>query len=315
MKKSEVYRPCLLDVFVTRFFFIFRLVIGCLYSPHFTFFLKEKIGKNVVVIVKYGSMSLEQYNALDFKIPIESDDYMECSDFVVTAIEKIMKNAMDDDRNKIVINTNLKLGIPMENINKIAGPFVEAWAHEVFTEVLEDENNEYQLVNVEAGERLNMADIILQFKRQRKRQTAVTAHVDVKATSKDIENSGKSPNITSFARIRTAYCKDPDYIFIILSIKHQVFSQRDANTKMMMGVMEVVDFNAYDLKFIAESDISYNPALGSGQLQVRDIHYVSRRNRTIWEFCQMLDRKCIASRTGFDGWYRYAKQFEWIKDV
>jgi hypothetical protein len=39
---------------------------------------------------------------------------------------------------KIVINTNLKLGIPMENVNKIAGPFVEAWAYETFAEVLED---------------------------------------------------------------------------------------------------------------------------------------------------------------------------------
>ena len=45
---------------------------------------------------------------------------------------------------------------------------------------------------------------------------------------------------------------------------------------MMFGVMEVVDFNAYDLKFLSKSDISYNPALGSGQLQIRDIHYVDK---------------------------------------
>ncbi len=128
------------------------------------------------------------YESLDLKKPIESDDYQECSEFVVTSIEAIMKEAMDTGRNKIVINTNLKLGIPMENVNKIAGPFVEAWAFEVFTESL--------------------------------------------------EGSGKSPNITSFARIRSAYIKDPDYIFVILSIKHRVFSTRDEETKMMMGVME-----------------------------------------------------------------------------
>ncbi len=259
-------------------------------------------------------MTNSQYENLTFKIPVESEDYMECSDFVVNAVESIMQNAMDEGRNKITINTNLKLGIPMENVNKIAGPFIEAWAHEKFAEVLEDENNKYSLINVEAGERLNMADVILQFKRERKRQSVVTGNIDVKATSKDIKNSGKSPNITSFARIRTAYLKDPDFIFIILSIKHKVYSQRDSETKMMMGVMEVVDFNAYDLKYLSESDINYNPALGSGQLQVRDIHYVTRQNRTVWEFCQMLDKKCIASRTGFDGWHRYAKQYEWIKD-
>jgi hypothetical protein len=83
---------------------------------------------------------------------------------------------------------------------------------------------------------------------------------------------------------------------------------------MMLGVMEVVDFNAYDLKFLSAQDISYNPALGSGQLQVRDIHYVSRENRSTWDFVRMLDKKCIASRTGYDGWVRYAKQYGWIKD-
>ena len=224
-----------------------------------------------------------------------------------------MKDAMDQKRNKIVINTNLKHGIPMENVNKIAGPFIEAWALETFCEVLEDKENKYNLINVEAGERLNMADIILQFKRTRKRQSSVTGNVDVKATSKNIKNSGKSPNITSFARIRTAYVKDPDFIFIILSIKHQVFSQKDKQTEMTLGVMEIVDFNAYDLKYISFLDISYNPALGSGQLQVRDIHYVTIEHRTTWEFCQLLDKKCIASKKGFDGWHDYALQNKWIK--
>ena len=82
----------------------------------------------------------------------------------------------------------------------------------------------------------------------------------------------------------------------------------------MMGVMEVVDFNAYDLKYISESDFSYNPALGSGQIQIRDIHYVSKEIRTVWEFCQLLDKKCIASKKGFDGWYGYAVQNQWIKE-
>jgi len=211
-------------------------------------------------------MTNTEYDKLILKVPKESEDYIECSDFVVKAVEGIIQKAMDEELNKIVINTNLRLGIPMENVNKIAGPFIEAWAHEIFSDVLEDENNEYQLINVEAGERLNMADVILQFKRKRKHQSSVTANVDVKATSNDIKNSGKSPNITSFARIRTAYIKDPDYLFIILSIKHKVYSKRDYKTKMMMGVMEVVDFNAYDLKFLSSQDISHNPALGSGQL-------------------------------------------------
>jgi hypothetical protein len=41
-------------------------------------------------------------------------------------IDEIIGKAIGNGNNKIFINTNLKLGIPMENINKIAGPFVEA---------------------------------------------------------------------------------------------------------------------------------------------------------------------------------------------
>ena len=167
------------------------------------------------------------YNDLDLKAPVESEDYKECSDFVVAAVEGIVGAAMDTGRNRIIINTNLRLGIPMENVNKIAGPFIEAWVFEVFQDALEDENNRYNLLNVEAGQRLNMADVILQFEIVRKRSSTVTGHVDVKATSQDIPNSGKSPNITSFARIRTAYVSDPDYIFVILSVKHSVYSTHD----------------------------------------------------------------------------------------
>lgn len=253
------------------------------------------------------------YESLNLKQPKQSDDYNDCSKFIVSSIEGIMKAAMDSGRNKIVINTNLKLGIPMENVNKIAGPFVEAWAIEVFSETLEDENNKYSLINVEGGERLNMADVILQFKKERKRSSAVTGNVDVKATSRDIPNSGKSPNITSFARIRSAYVEDPDYVFIILSIKHRVYSSRDEATSMMMGVMEVVDFNAYDLKLISDRDISYNPALGTGQIQIRDIHYVDLVDRTTWDFCKMLDRKFIASKKGYQQWLEYAQKNNWIK--
>ena len=70
--------------------------------------------------------------------------------------------------------------------------------------VSEVDGNKYDLIHVEAKERLYMADIILQFKKKRKVELGVTAEVDVKATSEDFDNSGKSPNITSYGRIRTA---------------------------------------------------------------------------------------------------------------
>ena len=256
----------------------------------------------------------DDYKKLKLKEPIESDDYFECSEFVIEQIEKIINETIQSKQNQIIINTNLKFGLPMENINKIAGPFIEAWAFEKFNDTLEDFANKYSLINVEAGERLNMADIILQFKRERKNQSSITGFVDVKATSVDIESSGKSPNITSFARIRTEYIKDPDYLFVILSIKHKVYSHKEKSNNIIQGVMEVVGFKAYDLKYISYTDLNYNPALGSGQLQIKDIHYVSKEIRSTWTFCQILDEKCIKSKKGFSEWFRYAKQYKWIKD-
>lgn len=254
------------------------------------------------------------YETVHFKIPVQSDDYAECSQFVTTAVEAIIKEAIDRGENKIFINTNLKLGLPMENINKIAGPFVEAWAAQTFHDVLEDKNNKYQLINVEAVERLHMADVILQFKKERKIEIGVTAEVDVKATAEDIKSSGKSPNITSYARIRTAYVEDPDYIFIILSLKHRVYSTRNKDSGLMDGIMEVVAYNAYDLKFLSSKDLNYNPALGTGQIQVRDIHYVDIEKRSTWEFCQVLDRKYLQSaRRSFEQWLELANRNEWIK--
>jgi hypothetical protein len=225
-----------------------------------------------------------------------------------------MQEAIDQGRNKILINTNLRLGLPMENINKIAGPFVEAWAFETFHVAMGDGDNEYQLINVEAKERLYMADIILQFQKHRRVESGVTAEVDVKATAEDIESSGKSPNITSFARIRTAYVADPDYIFVILSLKHRVYSTRNKQTGMMDGVMEVVAYNAYDLKFISSKDLNYNPALGTGQIQVKDIHYVAIEKRTTWEFCQLLDKKFLGSaKRSLEHWLELARKGNWIK--
>lgn len=239
-----------------------------------------------------------RYEDMIFKIPVESDTYREDSDFVIKQMTNILDERKRVGDDKIIINTNLVSGLPLENINKIAGPMIEAWAGEVFSGIRDNYDNEYCLINVEAQERLGMADIILQF---RKSGRVLTGNVDVKATADDIPNSGKGPNITSFARIRTAYVVDPDFMFIILSIKHRVYSERNKISGLVDGVMEIVDYHAYDLKFISDTDINYNPALGTGQIQIKDIHYVTYQYRTTWEMCQLLDQKYLhSSRRSID---------------
>ena len=152
----------------------------------------------------------------------------------------------------------------------------------------------------------------MQFKRN---DEVITGNVDVKATSNDIPKSGKSPNITSFSRIRTAYVKDPDYIFVVLSIKYKVYSEKNSVTGLIDGCLDIVNYNAYDLKFISDDDITYNPALGTGQIQIKDIHYVSYKYRTTWEMCRLLDKKYLSSsRRTFEDFYREAKKNKWIKN-
>ena len=249
------------------------------------------------------------------KIPVEAADYKMHSDFVVGQVSAIMADALATGSNKIFIHTNLKRGLPLENINKIAGPFVEAWAMEQFENIADSPNNPYQLIHAEAGKRLDPHDIILQFRRTEQQAEYISGNVDVKATSEDIASSGKSPNITSYARIRSEYVNDPDYIFVVLSLKHKVFSEKQPGTGMTNGIMEVTSYAAYDLKYIAASDINYNPALGTGQIQIRDIHYVRLVNRTTWEFCQMLDTKFMRSRArGEAGWIVMARKYGWIKE-
>ena len=87
-----------------------------------------------------------KYKDLVFMIPHESKFYKEDSEYVIQQIIKILDTRKKIGDNKIIINTNLKMGLPLENINKIAGPMIEAWAGEVFAGIRDDYDNEYNHV-------------------------------------------------------------------------------------------------------------------------------------------------------------------------
>lgn len=245
------------------------------------------------------------------KFPKESPLYPKMSDGVCGAIRKIIQEAIDTGNNKIFIRTNLKRGLPLENINKVAGPFVEAWALEKFEEISDKIGNKYGLINVEAGKRLDPFDMILQFK-LKDIKDYVSANVDSKATAEDILTAGKSPNITSYARIRNEYLEDPDYVFLILSIKHKVFSEKADNEGITNGIMQVTSYHVYDLKYVSSKDLNYNPALGTGQLQIRDIHYVDEERKTTEEFIRMIDEKYLKSK-GLKFWLKLNNKYDWVK--
>ncbi len=74
-----------------------------------------------------------RYEDMTFKVPVESSTYREDSEFVIEQMNLILNRQKERGDNKIIINTNLRMGLPLENINKIAGPMIEAWAGEVLS--------------------------------------------------------------------------------------------------------------------------------------------------------------------------------------
>ena len=91
-----------------------------------------------------------KYDELKFKMPVESDTYREDSEFVVSKIIGILDGRMAVNDNKIILNTNLKAGLLLKDINKLAGPLIEAWAFEIFAGIRDDDSNVYSLINAEA---------------------------------------------------------------------------------------------------------------------------------------------------------------------
>lgn len=262
---------------------------------------------------------MNYYNYINrVKVPEESECYDERSEYLLNSINSMVQDAFNDGYKQIILDTNIKGEFPLDNINKLAAPLIESWATNVFSDVCEKTNNEYHLINVEPGvRRTDLADVVLQFKRQGKNDTNpeyTTGSVDVKSTADTIKKSGKGPNITSFKKIRSAYLDDPDFMFVILSIKYHPYSETNPDTGKAKCIIDLHDFTSYDFKYLSSLDFSINPALGSGQIQIKDIHYVGITKRTTWELLQLLDEKYVkSSKRTFDDWVEEATKNSWIK--
>ena len=63
-------------------------------------------------------------------------------------------------------------------------------------------------------------------------------------------------------------------LFLIFSIKYSVNKETTGDDGYSTDKLIIKNFNIYDFKFIADNELSYNPALGTGQIQIKDIHNV-----------------------------------------
>ena len=53
-----------------------------------------------------------KYEDMNFKVPVESESYKEDSEFVIEQITQILDRQRQKGDNRIVINTNLRMGFP-----------------------------------------------------------------------------------------------------------------------------------------------------------------------------------------------------------
>ena len=93
---------------------------------------------------------------MELKKAIDLEKYNEYSEFVTTKLNEIFKELIVTGQNQIILNTNLKAGLPMENINKIAGPIMEAWAQEKLLDIVGNDDDTIKKI-IECA-RLDMAD-------------------------------------------------------------------------------------------------------------------------------------------------------------
>ena len=84
------------------------------------------------------------YKELNLRKAIENKDYNTYSKEAICKIDSIFNDFLNSANNEVVIKSNLSKGLPIENINKIAGPILEEWVCTVF----ESKKKQYDLLQV-----------------------------------------------------------------------------------------------------------------------------------------------------------------------
>ena len=212
----------------------------------------------------------------------------------IKTVQEILDNIIKTD-NLIELKFGTILKDLRKDYHRIAGSLIDAWAFQKLEAIAKEKDNAFGLQNVKAGKRLDLYDFLLFFKFLEGKPEQ-PAYIDSKATSLDIETSGRNPNLVSFGKIRSLYLKKPYLIYIIVSFKHSL-SERGTIIK---------NVEAFELKDLAASDIVYNKRLN--QLQLRDIFNVRLEPRTVDEFIKLIDEKFIRSR-GRRDWRREVNRF------
>lgn len=102
-------------------------------------------------------------------------------------------------------------------------------------------------------------------------------------------------------------------LFLIFSIKYSVNKETTGDDGYSTDKLIIKNFNIYDFKFIADNELSYNPALGTGQIQIKDIHNVKIKQRNVDDLLRLLDTKYLnSSKRTFSDFRKLAVKNKWL---
>lgn len=193
------------------------------------------------------------------------------------------KATIDPSINKVLLSTNLKRGLPVKDIHKLAGPLTDEWVYQVLNDIASDSSNQYGIYCVESKDSSSLDDVSFKIK-----GIEETILIDVKSASLEKgDRAGKSSNLTSFRKIRPHYINNPNSIFMILSVKNGPFIENNIRKGFVM-----TSFNVFDLKLVKEQELKFNTAMGD-QFQIGNSMKVTQVNRTTDEFIELIDKKYI----------------------
>lgn len=206
------------------------------------------------------------------------DKSIEIQNNLISAMNNFI---LDENKNKLIIKTNLECNIPTKDIHKIAGPLLDEWVLEKLKCISKNSSNEYGIIDVVGKDSSSLEDIAIKMKIN---NTIYNVLIDVKTASLEKgDNAGRGSNLTSYRKIRPHYASNPDSIFLILSIKHNAyFSEGKREGLVILGC------NVFDLKLVKDNELKLNTSMGD-QFQISNSMNVTQVNRSTEEFIKLLD--------------------------
>lgn len=199
-------------------------------------------------------------------------------------IEIIKKAQMCDETNKVKIDTNLECNVPEKDIHKIAGPFIDEWVYETFSN--EQKKSTSTIKSVISRESSSLEDVFVSLELDGEQYDVL---IDVKSAAlAKGTNAGKGSNLTSFRKIRPFYIKNPEALFFILSIEHRNLMIDDK-----CHGFELVDCNIFDLKYVISNELMLNISMGD-QFQISNSMRVTQIDRTTEEFIDLIDKMFLS---------------------